>query len=162
MGTLYTCAPLTTQLVYAPHDQVPSPVAFPSDTRPGPCQCATRVPEGLTAGVPADCDRGIQKGPARSSRRFTPGAPHRICMVSVTITHDKTPQFDSLIATWYKKSGYTASTTDKTQINTVNSKTCHSGRQTRNNAKTQLRSNIKQGLKKNCQLKTVMRRCGYC
>jgi hypothetical protein len=40
-------------------------------------------------------------------------------MVSVTTPHEKTPQFDSLMAACSKKSGYTASTTDKTQMNTV-------------------------------------------
>ena len=44
----------------------------PNGTRPGPLRCATWVPQGLTAGVPAICDRGIQKGPVRYSRRFTP------------------------------------------------------------------------------------------
>jgi hypothetical protein len=58
-------------------------VAQPDGTRPGPCRCATRVPQGMTAGVPADCDRGIQKGPLRDSRRLTPDG-NRLDTVIVT------------------------------------------------------------------------------
>jgi hypothetical protein len=61
----------------------PTLVAQPDGTRPGPCWCATRVPQGMTAGVPADCDRGIQKGPVRDSRRLTPDG-NRLGTVIVT------------------------------------------------------------------------------
>jgi hypothetical protein len=64
-------------------DVTSSLVAQPNGTRPGPCRFATWVPQGPTAGVPADCDSGIQKGPVRDSWRLTPDG-NRLDTVIVT------------------------------------------------------------------------------